>query len=164
MCPAPRKNERLYDPELGRKQIRRAMGAVVDLLTDEIRFGCRLLEGAPPFMGDSNRFAARHLYRMLLGTIDGVDLLLTSGSGNEARVLLRKAVETTAQLIYLVLHKDDYLLGTAFMIEMFADVERGTLPSLTKPVRRWRSLVNVAAQPGCGGTRSTMGPPAFGNW
>lgn len=113
----------LYAPDVARKQIRKEMGRAVDLLAQEIQFGCRLLEQAPGFGGDSNRFAARHLYRILLGSLDGVENLLTSGSGDEARVLLRKALEITSQLCYIALRKRDYLLGTAFMLEMCDEVE-----------------------------------------
>jgi hypothetical protein len=115
--------EKLYVPERSRKQIRKAMGRAVDLLAQDVQFGCRLLEQAPGFSGDSNRFAARHLYRMLLGSLDGVDHLLTNGCGDEARVLLRKAVEITSQLHYVAIRQSDYMLGTAFMLEMFEEVE-----------------------------------------
>jgi hypothetical protein len=151
----PKRNsaDSLYEPDRARTQIRRAMGPAVDLLNQEIRFGCRLLQDAPSFTADSNRYAARHLYRSLLGALDGVDTLLLSGSGDEARVLLRKAVELTAQLHYLAVRKDDFLLGTAFMIELFFEmsaaygtkIERAEWPRIFHQAEREMQKVKAKA-------------------
>lgn len=145
MCPAKTtERESLYQPDRARKQMLKVLSSAATLLTQEIRFGCRLLEEAPDFAGDSNRYAARLLYRMLLGTLDGVEILLTSGSGDEARVLLRKAVEIVSQLQYLGLRQEDFLLGTAFMVEIAEEIAAQHRNKLEKLRAEWPRLFQQA--------------------
>jgi hypothetical protein len=144
MKPKKPSRDSLYQPDRARSQIRKAMGRTVDLLSQDIQFGCRLLEDAPSFVGDSNRYAARHLYRLLLGTLDSVDTLLLSGSGDEARVLLRRALELTAQLQYLAIRKENYLLGTAFMIEMGLEMAEAFGSDTEKMRSNWPVIFHQA--------------------